>query len=652
MAKRFSTKDYILYIAVRIGSFAVSMLPLHAAMWIGKIVGFSMRTFHSKRKRIAYANLKAAFSKEKSPRELLRIVKKVYSNFGRTVMEIMRLPRVNHEYLKKYVIIERFEHFHKARERGKGVIYLTSHFDNWEYSGLKSAQTGYPIHILVRPQKPEVINNLLNRYREKLGCKMIARGMSAREIIKALKGNKVVAILSDQDTGKSGIYMNFLGRPASQAIGAVRLARDTGAAIVPNFIIRTNGPNHRVKVEKPIIIPKTDNRDADIKEGITRCTRLLESYIRQYPDQWMWGYTRWKSTPLRKVVILSDGRAGHINQSKAAFETIRRCRKDAGFKDKDTKLQIIDVKFKSRLKRTMLSICALFATDRCQGCMKCLKFSLKKDSYQALMSSYADIVISCGSSLAGVNVFMTKENNAKNVTLMKPGIIPIKNFNVAIIPSHDRPREMDNVVITEGSPSIINEDSKRDGSQRIQKKASLGNKKRLGVLLGGDTPAHKFIPELADKLISQIEESLEKLDMELLVTTSRRTPKNVEELLKKRLEGNSRCKLLVVANEENIENAVSGILDLSDIVIVSGESISMVSEAASSGKKTIVFDLKTKAASQKHERAIKGLAADDYIRHIPIDRIGRAVWDISGDKAAQKRLDNAQKMYYKLYRII
>jgi len=288
--------------------------------------------------------------------------------------------------------------------------------------------------------------------------------------------------------------------------------------------------------------------------------------------------------------------------------------------------------------------------------MLCLKAALKKESYEKLMSLYADIVISCGSSLTAVNILLSRENNAKNVVVMKPGPGVIDKFDVAIIPAHDKPKSRENVVITEGAPNLIGNTTMETGAKNIGDITDLsegGAKKRLGLLIGGDSSKYSLNKALALELIKGLEGLIESSDMELLVTTSRRTSKEVEDLLKERLGGNPRCRLLVIANENNVDNAVGGILHHSDIVLVSSESISMVSEAASSGKQTIAFDLdRKKSGDPKHAYAIKRLATEEYIVHTPVKGIAGAVESLLQDKKILKKLDNTAKIYPKLYKII
>ncbi|MFH1753464.1 MAG: ELM1/GtrOC1 family putative glycosyltransferase [Candidatus Omnitrophota bacterium] len=643
--------DYILYIAVRAASFIILILPMGFLLWVGRIIGLSMYYFHPRRKKIAYANLKAAFSKEKTPRELKRILKQNYKNYGQNIIEMAALSKLDAKYMERNIVVER-DIIEKAHKKGKGIIFLTSHFGSWEVSGLKSAQIGFPMYGLTRPFKNKRLNALLNSYRERLGNKIVTRGMSARDMIKALRSGGIVGIVGDQDLGKSGVFIDLLGRPASHAVGAARLARDSGAFIIPAFTIREHGARHIVKLEEPFTVSRTHDKRADIEEALKRQAAIMESYVRRYPDQWMWVYTRWKSTPVRKIAVLSDTKQGHLNQSLSALGVIMECRREAGFDDSQTHPEIIEVEYRSRIARAALSFLALFSSHRWQGGLEFLKPFLTEASFKKIIHTYADIVISCGSSLAAVNLFLTRENNAQNVIIMKPGVMSLRNFNVAIIPAHDNPPKRDNVAITKGSPNIIDEKSMRDGSDRIRGSSELSGKKNIGLLLGGDTPEYSLTTAIVERLIDQIEGTMERLDMGLLVTTSRRTPRTVEELLKKRLGSSPRCGLLVIANESNMKNAVGGILGLSDIILVSGESISMVSEAVSSGKRTLVFDLEKKRHSGKHACAIEALARDGHIVKAPVGSVGEIIDRECGKPGDFKKFNDRHTMYQKLYRVI
>jgi KDO2-lipid IV(A) lauroyltransferase len=605
--------DFAAYVVVRVLNIIFSILPVSFTLWLGRRFGIIAFWVNKKRRLIAYANLKAAFAHEKSPQELRAITKRVYQNMVQTFMEVLNLTKVNKKYVDKYIDIINIERIQDAAQSGRGTILLTAHFGDWELSSLVSSAVGFPIAVLVREQKMKRLNELLNRLRESNGCKVIRKGMDVKNLITMLREQKIVGILADQDAGKNGTLVDFFGRPTSSHSGSMEIARRTDSLVLPAFIVRTAGPYHKLYLEEYIDFRGTQSPDA-VKENLQKYMKLLEKYVREYPDQWLWLHKRWKSTPVRTVLVLSDGKAGHLNQSLAIARQIQKVRTAQGYKETDTRITVIDVKYRSKFARTALTIAAKFATWRCHGLMKCMRACLEKGSYGALMKTYSEYVVSCGSVTAPVNVFMAKENNAKNIIIMKPGIINLRQFSLAIIPKHDRPPLKKNVVTTTLAPNLIDRDSMREYGARLKDQVNIEKNIVLGALIGGSNPEFTMTKEMANKAISGLIEFCKAYDADLLLTTSRRTPKDVEALIKERLSKYRFCKLIVIANEKNMEGAVAGILDLSDIVAVSGESVSMVSEAIHSGKKVVVFDLEKKNKRiTKYERVLDLLERDGYV---------------------------------------
>ena len=134
---------------------------------------------------------------------------------------------------------------------------------------------------------------------------------------------------------------------------------------------------------------------------------------------------------------------------------------------------------------------------------------------------------------------------------------------------------------------------------------------RIGLLIGGDTKYFHLDMDKISEVIKQIKSASERWNADILVTTSRRTSLEVEKVIKEEFKDYSRCKVLVIANERNFPFAVGGILGLSHIVITSSESISMISEAASSNKYAVVFN--SKGLSKKHRRFLGFLTENKYI---------------------------------------
>jgi mitochondrial fission protein ELM1 len=132
----------------------------------------------------------------------------------------------------------------------------------------------------------------------------------------------------------------------------------------------------------------------------------------------------------------------------------------------------------------------------------------------------------------------------------------------------------------------------------------------LGVLIGGSTKGYVLTAGAVDDMVGSVLEAAERLDALIVVTTSRRTPRDVEETLKERLGTHPRCAMLIIANESNIPEAVGGILGLSSCVVTTPDSISMMSEAAASGKYVVVSS--QDGVSAKHRRFIRRYAQMRY----------------------------------------
>lgn len=625
--------DSLGYILVRFLSLVFCAMPAEASLFVARRFGTLVYHINRKRRRIAYANLKAAFSEEKSPAEIKRIVKGVYQNLAQVFIELLRFPVTDDKYISKFISINGLDKVEAARRGGKGAIMLTAHFGNWEFLSLVGGRKGFPLTVLAREQKHTRLNELLNSYRALGGSKVIKKGLATRELIKALRANEIIGILGDQDAGKLGELVNFFGRPASTHAGAFVFAAKTGAPIITTFMVRRKGPYHSLEVLESV-------------DSAEKFSALLEKYARKFPEQWLWVHKRWKSTPRKSIIILNDSKPGHLNQSLAVAGALQKLREDRGYKSGDTVCKVVDVKYKSGFSRVLLALCSWFCSRGCQGCMACVRFCLDDKSYKEVAASYADIVISSGSSLAPLNIFLTRECNAKNVVIMKPSLVDLRKFTLAVIPAHDRPGPAKNILVTAGSPNRITQEAIKRESEKFVSMFNLKPVPRLGLILGGNNADFEMDTGLMKEVITQIKDASRKLGMEILATSSRRTPANVEKLLKDELAAYPACKLLIIANEKNIEGAIPAFLGSCDAIVASGESMSMVSEAASSGKPVLVFPLKKKHGKPtRHEAMAQELSRAGYIKLSDAGKIAGDLEAALGSKTAMKRLNDYEKIY-------
>lgn len=637
--KEDSWSAYLLYLPISFLVLLSRILPIDSVLSLGSFLGTASYYLHGKRRRVANANLKAAYGKKLNREKRKKIVLKMFRNFGLNIMELLLMPRMSDKYFGHNTSVRNIERVKEALDIGKGIVFLSAHYGNWELCASISAHYGYKMHALAREQKPKLLNDLLNYNRQVRGTTVIEKGMQLREILKHLKRNGIVGMIGDQ-SGRDGQLMDFFGRPVFIAEGTFRIAGKTGSPILPAFNFRHGkGFNHELIIEEHIQIREGEDIESFVRRGTKAYRDLLEKHIRKKPYLWLWGNRRWKHTSARTVLILNDGRTGHLRQAQAVAKSVQE-------QTSPVKVEEIAVIFKNSLAEKLLNLITYLFGKFMLDPMKYLKLALTKDSFNKLEAVHADIVVCSGSSTRAAALLLGRENLAKTVSLMKPAPFGVNDFNLSIIPYHDGAKEQRNVIITHGALNMVSDECLSKSRERLKEYVKIEKAFNIGVLIGGDSKCFSLEISLAEKLISELKKFADENDAGILLSTSRRTPNDVDGYIKKNLETYPNCIFKVFPNEKNYDFAVNGILGASDIVIVTGESISMVSEAAASGVYTIVLPLLKKANGRatKHEKFVRHLEKEKVVRVVGPDVLYSELAQFKKDTVHLKKLEDNKKL--------
>ena len=274
------------------------LLPHKLAFRAGEQVGEFMYRIMSRRRQIGYKNLTIAFGNELSDQEKHQILRANFRNLGKALVEVLHFPKMNKSYLREKVTIVGQENYLAAQQKGRGMIYLTAHVGNWEMSSHAQSAAGYPSSIVVRPLDNHFLDKIVSRRRTMYGNKLLARRKGLKQIIAALKQNEGVGILMDQNTKrKQGIFVDFFGKPACTTPVIAMLALRYDVPVIPGFIVRTGFDTHTLHLGPEIAIQKTGDIQKDIEVNTALFNKIIEDFIRQYPDQWFWIHNRWKTQP-------------------------------------------------------------------------------------------------------------------------------------------------------------------------------------------------------------------------------------------------------------------------------------------------------------------------------------------------------------------
>ena len=621
--------DYLSCALIKLIGPPIRLLPAGAIVFIGSVLGEVFYCFDFKRRAIAYANIKRALGEEMSPQQVSRVARGFYRNFVMSILEIFLIPRVDQDYIDRHIEVTGRENIARAFGKGKGVILLGMHAGSWELSNVICANLGFPFNLFVRDQKMPLLNDLLNSYRRQKGCRLIQRKNQTRALIEVLKSNQAIGMTADQG-GAGGEQAAFFGKNASLPTGALRIALRYGAVIVPAYYRRKKGLDQEFIFEPPFELKNTADPANDLRENLKNLTAVFEKNIRKYPQEYFWRYKIWKYSNQRKILILSDKKAGHLRQSLALAGIIERF-----FLRKDIfcSVEIIEVEVKNKFALTHST--AFSGKYSCQGCLFCLRRFLACESYEKLWQARPDIVISAGSVLAPVNYLVSRQNLARSLVVMRPSVLSTRRFDLVVMPQHDRPAQRKNIVVIHGAVNPVDGEYLKQQAVSLTKEiSSLAGLSgcSIGILIGGDNKGFSLTEELSRQVFGQIKQAAQELGADILLTTSRRTPAKIEELIGEEFAKYEPCKAMIIANKKNFASAVGGILGLSRFVVVSPESISMISEAASSGKYVFVFN--AEGLGKRHRRFLGILAQHKHIYLVEPRELAAELIQVARDNPA------------------
>lgn len=273
-------------------------LPRGLARLLGAGIGRLAFAGLGRLRRVGMRNLELALPMQVAgARELT--LKKVYRNLGWLLAEFCLMPHYTAERASTFIRYDGLENYLRAREKGNGVLVLTGHLGAWELSSFYHSLMGYPMGMVIRRLDNPLVDRFVNAIRCLHGNRVIHKDDFARGLIASMRAGETVGILMDTNmTPPQGVFVPFFGVEACTASGMARVAARTGAAVVPGFLLWEETEQRyvlRFGDELPIVV--TDDAERDAVTNTAAFTVVIEAYIRQYPEQWLWMHRRWKTRP-------------------------------------------------------------------------------------------------------------------------------------------------------------------------------------------------------------------------------------------------------------------------------------------------------------------------------------------------------------------
>ncbi|MBL7073030.1 MAG: lysophospholipid acyltransferase family protein [Candidatus Omnitrophica bacterium] len=291
MKKNFLNKDY----AYKISVWFAGILPVWFLRSIAKIVAFFGYIFFDKARNNVRQNLAQIYD---DPKLIETTTKNIFLNYGKYISDWAKLNHVKIGKLGKWFSsFQGEEVIKKGLSKGKGIILLTAHLGNWELGGLFFSHRKIPINVITAQDDIKGLAEIRENSRKAQNIKTITINNDSLffiDIVNALQKNELVAMLIDRYEGRNCVEVDFFGRPTCFPMGPVQLAKSTGAAIIPAFIVADEKGKYKAIADSVVEMEFTGDTREDIKKNTEKLVRILEKYILQYSDQWynftnLWG---------------------------------------------------------------------------------------------------------------------------------------------------------------------------------------------------------------------------------------------------------------------------------------------------------------------------------------------------------------------------
>ncbi len=286
--------DFLLIAIVKTLQQIIRILPEHLQRAAGLVFGRLAFLILKNRRDVALSNIRRVFN-NLGDDEVRSIARRCFENLGINFIELLIVPYVpKHEYADRFTIENR-HYIDEALKLNKGIIALIFHYANWEVMGIASNLLQNDVIVLARPLKRHKrINEFLNGLRSSTGLKIIPNADTAKDVMRYLKENKIIAILADQREKRSrGVFVELFSEKVPTSKGIAAIGMKTGTPVIPMHFVREGFLRYRVVCNEPIEM----ERKGDIEESIYRNTRkinaFLESIIVKKPDEWFWVHRRW-----------------------------------------------------------------------------------------------------------------------------------------------------------------------------------------------------------------------------------------------------------------------------------------------------------------------------------------------------------------------
>lgn len=292
-------KYWIEFAFIRLLAEVFSALSRRQALNLGRKIGWLIYKLLYKRAGIARKNLIASFPGI-SEAKIQSIIQSSWENLGAGVGEFVKMPSMSLREIDSFITCEGLEHLRESYAKGKGALLLTAHYGAWEIGAKFWPRHGFSTAAIARKVKNPLVNRWVTKIRSSDGVKMIFAENAVRESVRWLKGGNILALLIDHRVTEGDLQVMFFGRPASTTSLPGILALRYLIPIHPMRCWR-EGDKVRIQVSPAMNFADLAHSEAGIAQATLRMSDVVEGWVRERPQEWLWIHNRWKMAPAAAV---------------------------------------------------------------------------------------------------------------------------------------------------------------------------------------------------------------------------------------------------------------------------------------------------------------------------------------------------------------
>ena len=270
----------------------VVKLPFGMQLAVGRKLGLLFRLFSGYRRTVVRTNISLCFPELSAQQQAQRVIR-AYESLGMSLVETAFAYWASDQRFDKYGMLDGLEHIKAAHQQGKGVLLLSGHFCSLDFAG-RVLVRHYPVCFTYQKLRNKLIDSAVKKRRAE-SCEILINRYDTRGFIKALKAGHVIWYAPDQDQSrKNSVFAPFFGIPANTLTATSKLVKLTGTAVLPFHIRRLPGSKgYALTIEPPLQNFPSESETEDA----ARFNAIIESQVREHPEQYLWMHRRFKTRP-------------------------------------------------------------------------------------------------------------------------------------------------------------------------------------------------------------------------------------------------------------------------------------------------------------------------------------------------------------------